>query len=142
MYDIIEAISGAMRELPYSYETEMFESEMNDYFCENGIGWKLSEGRLEMRGPGLFEKIIDTAERQLDTKKFSTARNELHEARRDLSRRPAPDITAGIQHSMAALERVAREACGDAKATLGDIMKRYPDTVPRPLDEDIAKAWG
>lgn len=142
VYDIIEGISGAMREAPYSYEFEKFESEINDYFCENGIGWKLSEGRLEMRGPGVFEEIIDTAERQLDTKKFSTAQSELHEARRDLSRRPAPDITGGIQHSMAALECVAREACGDTKATLGDIMKRYPDTVPRPLDEAIAKTWG
>ncbi len=43
---------------------------------------------------------------------------------------------------MAALECVAREACGDAKANLGDIMKSYSDTVPRPLDEAITKAWG
>ncbi|MHB8181434.1 MAG: AbiJ-NTD4 domain-containing protein [Acidithiobacillus ferrivorans] len=142
VYDIIEGISGAMRETPYSYESEKFESEMNDYFLENGVGWKLSNGKVEMRGPGLFEEIIGTAEWQLETKKFSTARNELHEARRDLSRRPAPDITGGIQHSMAALECVARETCGDAKATLGDIIKRYPDIVPRPLDEAIAKAWG
>jgi hypothetical protein len=142
VYDIIEAISAAMRETPYTYEADMFESEINDYFLENCIGWKLSNGKVEMRGPGLFEEIIGTAERQLATIKFSTARNELYEARRDLSRRPAPDITGGIQHSMAALECVAREACGDAKATLGEIMRRYPDTVPRPLDVAIEKAWG
>ncbi len=29
-----------------------------------------------------------------------------------------------------------------AKATLGEIMKRYPDIVPRPLDVAIEKAWG
>lgn len=43
---------------------------------------------------------------------------------------------------MAALECVAREACGDNKANLGDIMKGYRDIVPCPLDEAIIKAWG
>lgn len=142
VYDIIEGIVGAMRETPFSYETERFESELNDYFLENGIGWKLSNGMIEMRGPEVFEKVVGIAEQQLETENFSTTRNELYEALRDLSRRPAPDITGAIQHSMAALECVAREACGDAKANLGDIMKRHRDIVPRPLDEAIAKVWG
>lgn len=142
VYDIIEGVASAMRETPFSYETEKFESELNDYFLENGIGCKLSNGTVEMRGHEVFEEVVGTAERQLETNNFSTARNELHEALRDLSRRPAPDITGAIHHSMAALECVAREACGDAKANLGDIMKRYRDIVPHPLDEAIAKAWG
>lgn len=142
VYDIIEGIAGAMRETPFSYETERFESELNDYFLEHGIGWKLSNGTVEMRGAEVFEEVVGTAERELETKGFSTAWNELHEALRDLSRRPAADITGAIQHSMAALECVAREACGDARANLGDIMKRYRDIVPRPLDEAIAKVWG
>ncbi|MEZ5618675.1 MAG: hypothetical protein R3E40_10415 [Rhodocyclaceae bacterium] len=142
VYDIIEGIAGAIREMPSSYETEKFESELNDYFLENGIGWKLSNGVVEMRGPEIFEEVVGTAERELETKYFSTAKNELHEALRDLSRRPVSDITGAIQHSMAALECVAREACGDSKANLGDIMKRYRDIVPRPLDEAIAKTWG
>jgi hypothetical protein len=131
-----------MREAPYSYDAEKFESELNDYFLENGIGWKLSAGVIEMRGPEAFEEVVVTAERELETRKLSTARNELHEALHDLSRRPSPDVTGAIQHSMAALECVAREACGDEKANLGDIMKRYRDIVPRPLDEAISKAWG
>ena len=142
VYDIIEGITDVMREAPFCYEKKKFESELNDYFLENGIGWKLSNGTVEMRGPEVFEKVVDTAERELETKGFSTARNELHEALRDLSRRPAADITGAIQHSMAALECVAREACGDPKANLGEIMKRYRDIVPPPLDEVIVKAWG
>ncbi len=142
VYDIIEGVACAMRETPFSYEAEKFENELNDYFLENGIGWKLSNGTVEMRGSEVFEEVIGTAERQLETKNFSTAGNELHEALHDLSRRPAPDITGAIQHSMAALECVAREVCGDTRANLGDIMKRYRDIVPRPLDEAIAKAWG
>ena len=45
---------------------------------------------------------------------------------------------------MAALECVARDICGDPKATLGELLKRYPDklNVPKPLDESVSKAWG
>lgn len=142
VYDVIEGIAERMHETPYSYEMEKFENELNDYFLENGVGWKLVEGKIEVRGSETFEQTVHAAETQLDTKGLGTARNELHEALRDLSRRPTPDITGAIQHSMAALECVAREVCGDKKATLGDIMKRYPDIIPRPLDEAVSKAWG
>ncbi len=72
----------------------------------------------------------------------NTARNELHEAVSDISRRPNPDITGAIQHAMASLECVAREACGDPKATLGEILNRYKELIPAPLDQAITKAWG
>jgi hypothetical protein len=41
-----------------------------------------------------------------------------------------------------ALECVAREVCGDKKATLGEILKRYDGLIPKPLDKGIEKAWG
>ena len=142
VYDAIEAMAGTMRENPSSFEAEKFESELNDYFAENGIGWKIVEGRVEVRGAEVFEQSIHQAESELQAGGFATARNELHEALHDLSRRPAPDVTGAIQHSMAALECVARVACSDEKASLGDIMKRYRDLLPRPLDEAISKMWG
>lgn len=142
VYDVIEGIVRIIGETPYSYETERFESELNDYFFENGIGWKLIEGRIEIRGSESFEKILRSAESQLETKGFNTAQNELHEALLDLSRRPTPDVTGAIQHSMAALECVARKVCGDEKATLGYIMKRYENLIPPPLNEVVSKVWG
>jgi len=142
VYEIIEGLVTVMREMQFPYDADKFESELNDYFMDAGIGWKLSAGLIEMRGPEVFEEVVITAERQLEMRRFPTARNELREALRDLSRRPSPDVTGAIQHSMATLECVAREACGDKKATLGDIIKRYPEIVPRPLDEAIAKVWG
>ena len=71
-----------------------------------------------------------------------TAQQELHEALMDLSRRPDPDISGAIQHSMAALECVAREVTGNPRATLGEIIKRNPGLIPKPLDDAVAKAWG
>lgn len=142
VYDVIECIAERMRETPYSHEDAKFENELNDYFLENGIGWRLNDGRIEVRGSETFEQTVHTAEGQLESSGLNTARNELREALRDLSRRPERDITGTIQHSMAALECVAREVCGDEKANLGDIMKRYRHIVPRPLDEAVSKAWG
>ena len=36
----------------------------------------------------------------------------------------------------------AREATNDARATIGEILRRYPDIVPRPLDESLSRMWG
>ena len=142
VYDVVEAIAGAMREAPSTCEHEKFEAELNDYLVENGIGWKLVDGMIEIRGAEVFEQSIRQAESQLQASGLATARNELHEALHDLSRRPSPDVTGAVQHSMAALECVARVACGDEKATLGDILKRYRDLIPKPLDEAVTKIWG
>ena len=43
---------------------------------------------------------------------------------------------------MAALECVARDITGNSKATLGEVIKKNPTLVPKPLDQSIEKAWG
>ena len=53
-----------------------------------------------------------------------------------------PDLTGAIQHALAALECVAREVTGDPKATLGVILSKDPDLLPRPLDSAAEKIWG
>lgn len=142
VYDIVEAISQSMKEVPYSFNVDEFESEINSYFMENGIGWQIIDGNIEVRGPELFEKIVQTSKNLLKETSRDTAHKELHEALIDLSRRPTPDITGAIQHSMASLECVARSVCGDQKASLGDILKRHKNLIPHPLDEAVKKAWG
>ena len=69
-----------------------------------------------------------------------TPASELREAAADLSKEP-PDLTGAVQHSLAALECVAREHCGD-HATFGKLLERYPDLFPKPLDKGIEKVWG
>lgn len=77
-------------------------------------------------------------------KRKMAQRREANFTKRSLTYRDGPeaDLTGAIQHAMGALECVAREVCGDPKATLGEVIKQYPGTIPRPLDESIAKAWG
>lgn len=136
VYDVIEAIAA---QVP---DPAKFETEVNEYFVERGIGWQLEKGVLSVRGPQTFERSLVEAGGALNKAGLPTAANELREAVIDLSRRPTPDVTGAIQHAMASLECVARRACGDEKATLGDVIKRYADLIPRPLDEAITKLWG
>ena len=43
---------------------------------------------------------------------------------------------------MDCLECLARDVAGDKKATLGDILKKHPGLLPRPLDKAIEQMWG
>ncbi len=143
VYDLIEKIIHDIGQYNYDHHVyNSFINEINDYFIENGIGWKIENGLIEFRGTEAFEVIVKSAQQTEHEAGHVTASRELHQAISDLSRRPHADVTGAIQHSMASLECVAREITGDRKANLGDIMKRHSDIVPKPLDEAISKAWG
>ncbi len=138
VYDVIEEIPNAISD----GDPSNFEEEINEYFQRRGIGWQLSNGKIEVRGPETFEVTVRGALDGLEESEQMTAHSELREALDDLSRRPKADITGAIQHAMAALECVARDITGDAKATLGRIVKDNPDLLPKPLDQAVDKAWG
>lgn len=141
VYDIIEALAESLSERdPELHET--FEREINLFFRETGVGWQLVDGAVEVRGPEHFEAAVDSVASQLAESASQVAQREFHEALLDLSRRPEPDITGALQHAMAGLECVAREVVGDSNATLGEILKRYPERIPKPLDVAVAKLWG
>lgn len=137
VYDIIESFAEKM-DLTIKIK---FQSELNDYFKVNGIGWKLVNGRIEYRGEENFENALRRVVTVLEGASLSTAKSEIKEAITDLSRRPQPDITGAIQHSLASLECVSREATGDKNSTLGDLMKKYPGVIPTPLDQAVTKIW-
>ena len=151
IYDIIEAVhahllrSGARfgssgRQNPATD----FEQQINALFSKLGIGWCLAEGQVRTRGDEPFERSVDAAVHTLTAEAKATSRSELVEAIRDLSRRPAPDCSGAVQHSMAALECLAREIAGDRRLTLGDILKRRGAelAIPKPLDTAVEKVWG
>jgi hypothetical protein len=138
VYDIIETIIQNLN----AQEKKTFTEEINEYFITNGIGWKIVNGLIETRGDEVFETAVTTVVSILETAKLATAKTEIREALNDLSRRPTPDITGAIQHSLACLECVTREVTGDTKSTLGDLMKKFPGVIPSPLDQAVTKIWG
>lgn len=138
VYDITEAFHCKLS-VPQKRD---FEKNINEYFAEKGIGWKMQNGIIETRGDDIFEDGIKQAKLKLQEKGLGTSQNEIKEAIADLSRRSTPDITGSIQHSVAALECVCREVTRDKKATLGTLINNHPDIVPKPLDDVIKKIWG
>lgn len=142
VYDIIEAVITHLKRIKGGVESEKFASRLNGYFVEKGIGWKIIDGSLEARNPEALEQNIKSATQALSNAGNITAQKELHEALVDLSRRPVPDVTGAIQHSMASLECVFRDVVGNSKATLGELLKKYPNMIPPPLDQSLDKLWG
>jgi len=136
VYDVIETIAKE------THDPKKFEDELNIYFIEEGIGWKLVERKLEARNPEALEKTILSATMNLQQVGSHTARGELHEALVDLSRRPEADVTGSIQHAMASLECVVRNVTDNPKKNLGDLLKQYPNLIPPPLNQSIEKLWG
>lgn len=117
---------------------------VNELFLEEGIGWQMIDGQIVTRGPEEFERAVGEAVARAEAAGLQTTKGELEEARRDLSRRPEPDITGTIQHCMAALECAARSLSGDERATLGEIIGRRAAElgIPRPPDAAIERIWG
>lgn len=148
VYDFIELVADELIKMDQTASVSdlsplaHFTSKLNEGFIRKGVGWKLVERRIQIRGPESFEVTVRQAKDLLEATGLQVAREEIHQALSDLSRRPAADVTGAIQHGMAALECVAREATGNPKATLGELLKKYPDLLPKPLDDALGKIWG
>lgn len=123
-------------------KAETFASELNSYFVKRGIGCQLRGGKAESRGPEAFEAAMTQAARDIGAAGKINAKSEIHEALRDLSRRPEADLTGALHHALAALECVAREVIGEANATLGALLSRNKELIPPPLNVAVEKMWG
>lgn len=140
VYDIAERIYAEIGKHDYSgTRQEGFTRRLNLLFRENGIGWQIEDGKIRARGSEAFALATRDAVETMRAAGTPTAANEVHEALRDISRRPHADTTGAIQHAMAALECVAREVSGSSD-TLGPIINRLP--LPAPLDVALHKLWG
>lgn len=146
VYDVIENIYEVLASdhsrIARDRAPQRFADEINAYFEEEGVGWKLEDGLIIARGTEAFESVISEAKTALSDARKSTAESHLHEAIGDLSRRPTPDLSGAIYHAMGALECIARDRINDPKATLGEILKAYPGLIPAPLDKALGQVWG
>ena len=142
VYDIVEALYAVLARHRYmnSEPADEFERRLNDFFVENGIGWKLRDGQIVHRGSEAFARSTHEVPEILEKTGYQRAANEMHEAMGDISRRPEPDITGAIQHAMAALEATAREVTDKPNLTLGQLVPML--NLSAPLDQAVHKLWG
>jgi hypothetical protein len=139
VYDIAEALYATFA-LSRPESAEAFRSGLNEYFCENGIGWQMTNGQIVYRGSEIFTDATREAGAVLTEAGRSAAANEIHEALQDISRRPTPDVTGAIQHVIAALECTARDVTGEPNLTLGRLIPKLQ--LAPPLDAAVDKLWG
>lgn len=140
IYDFAERLFSVIGKRDFSGDGQnRFEAQLNQLFREKGIGWEMKQGILVARGSEAFTLATGHATDVMQSSGTPTAANEIHEALRDISRRPNADVTGAIQHAMAALECVAREIDGSSD-TLGQIIKRL--SMPAPLDSSLHQLWG
>jgi hypothetical protein len=139
VYDVAEDL---WRSLEYDSDNQdLFATELNRFFRERGIGWELKDpDGIVFRGGETFATTTRGAAQTLEDAGLRTAANEIHEALRDISRRPNPDRTGAIQHAVAALECTARDVTGEPNATLGALIQKL--NLPKPLDVATEKLWG
>jgi len=125
VYDLIEALYASRAAISIALTSqgqtaEAFAASINRVFRKKGVGWQLTNGHLQVRGPEIFEQTLQTAAELASNSGRDVARRELRESLHDLSRRPEPELTGSIQHAMAALECVARDVTGQENLTLGE----------------------
>ena len=145
VYDIIEALYASFArndENSGTQDAEAFSDATNALFAEEGIGWQLVNGQIITRGNEVFEQVVNKATDSLQDSERPTAAKHLREALLDLSRRPHPDLAGAVYHSMGSLEALARDITDDPRATLGEILKRHPALLPKPLNASILQIWG
>ncbi len=147
-YDIVEAIAENLRTKHVRYNgsyvngLQQFDVLVSELMVDLGMGWKLQNGVIQVRGEDSYEEHLALAMTALAQSNRPTAINELKESIRDISRRPTADNSGAIQHAMAALECVARDVAGDRNPTLGTLIKNHPGLIPKPVDKAIEKLWG
>ncbi len=140
VYDVAEALLSLI-EGTYGYDSAVqYAQAMNDFFIGAGIGWQFAPNEgIVYRGDETFRVATAEAAKTLSGTGRKNAATEIEEAIRDISRRPDPDITGAVSHSMAAVECVAQDVLG-SKQTLGQIVGNL--NLPKPLDEAVSKLYG
>ncbi|MFP5277375.1 MAG: AbiJ-NTD4 domain-containing protein [Acidobacteriota bacterium] len=150
LYDVVEDLYAQLvfheTELAHEHEEPRaypLRNAINKYFRHAGIGWQLcGDGQFVTRDDDAFENTVQTAVSSLAESGRQTAASHLQEAIKALSARPEPNCFGAIYHAMGSLECLARDLAGTPKDTLGEILKRRSDLVPKPLDTALAQIWG
>ncbi|MBY5666217.1 AbiJ-NTD4 domain-containing protein [Rhizobium leguminosarum] len=139
VYDIAEALWRSFEYRPD--QQERFENDLNRVFREKGIGWELKNpDGIVFRGDQTFAVATEQAVDAFVKTGRYTAAGEIREALKDISRRPEPDRTGAIQHSMAALECVARDLTNSPNLNLGQIINGL--SLTPPMGDAVHKLWG
>jgi len=141
VYASIEEVHHLLHNRSHAHADE-FSSSVNTFLRERGVGLELRDGTLDYRGDTALTEFTEAATQMLIASDRVTALSELQEAITDIRRLPIPEVTGAIQHSMGALECLARDLVQDNKITLGKLVKKYGTLLPTTVASMVDKAYG
>jgi AbiJ N-terminal domain 4 len=143
VYEIAEVLSADYNRQNGYPADDFYEHRLNEFFLEKGYGWKIQEGKIEVRGTIEFESAVKIASELLVSSGRVTAKTEIKEALQDLSKRPDPDLSGAVHHGVNALECLARDLTGLPSKSLGEISKNIAELkLVKPLDKALEGLWG
>lgn len=123
-------------------KAKAYERAINEACRANNLGWQMDAGNFVVVASTAQHKSATRVVNDLDAAGLGTSAGQLREAHLDLSRRPQPDISGGMQHAGAAIECLGREISGEAKLTLGEIIKKRDDLFPGAYRKMAEAMWG
>jgi hypothetical protein len=141
-YDCVEWVYASLDRANNENDIHEFSDRINQFFRANGIGWQLVDGKIIIRGDEQFEQTTKTAIDLASEMEKTTTVGEIKEAIHDLSKKPKPDLSGAMHHSMAALECLARDITGQPKLTLGKWIDANRDQFPSPVGDAVNQLWG
>ena len=138
VYDFLEAIHSRMT----PGEQTHFEAAINACSLERGVGWKLVDGQVVMRGTEAFETVV--RKRSAPWRKRTDRRQQAMFTRPCWLSLDVPRLTQPAQFTTR-WERWRpwhANLTGNPRETLGEIIRRNPDLLPRPLNYGTFAALG
>ena len=137
VYDVCEV---AYKNIYFDIRRE-YSAELNNLFEEYGIGWKFEAGKVVARVQHEMEAHFMRTTSTLNLSNLSMI--ELDEAKRNLSKRPIPDLEGASYHCKRALEAVSRNITGNNKDDLATLIKKHAEElgIPKPLDIALENMW-
>ena len=117
-----------------------FTRSVNQYFCDNGIGWRLVGEEVIARGDDAFQEAVATAASRLRETERPTAANHIRSAVRALSERPKANTPGAVAHGTSAVECLLNNISGEAMS-LGKYLDKHPGlfhpAVKKALDGGV-----
>jgi hypothetical protein len=137
VYDVCEV---AYKNIYFDIRSN-YSVELNNLFEEYGIGWKFEAGKVVARIQHEMEAHFMKTTTTLNLSNLSMI--ELQEAKRNLSKRPIPDLEAASYHCKRALEAISRSITGNDSDDLATLMKNHAGElgIPKPLDMALENMW-
>jgi hypothetical protein len=124
------------------WRNNQFRSRITFFLEREKSGYRILDQRLvpivDANEVASISRAISAGDR------FAGAREHMQAAVRLFSKKPDPDYRNSIKEAVSAIESVARVITGNAKATLGDALKKIGERMPihPALRDAMAKLYG